>query len=282
SVMSMRCILMAAVNCGLAAHCWASEAGAPIKLEDIQMRYGSDKGLHASVNGTAGVFGFDTGGGLSIITSQFAASIGCHPWGRVTGFQMTGHRLDLPRCDDVHFRIGGVTYTAPTAGVFDIMPRPKDKKLVLAGSIALDIFAGRQITLHAISNLVTVDTPAEFARETARGREVRGRLVRDGEGVCLTVNAGVPTEKGLIWMEMDTGNNGPLVIGSHVASLLGLRADISTPQRAHFELANGVTVDHDAVVQDLIMDGNIGEEVLGHWDVTFDLATGQVWMAPPT
>jgi hypothetical protein len=160
------------------------------------------------------------------------------------------------------------------------MPRPADNTVVLAGSIALDIFTGRQITIHALSNRVTVDTPAEFARESARAREVKGRLVRDGEGVCLTVNAGVPTSKGLVWMELDTGNNGPIVIGSHIAPLLGLRPDISTPQHAHFDLTEGVSVDHDAVVQDLIMDGNLGEEVLHHWDVTLDLVTGQVWMAP--
>jgi hypothetical protein len=280
--MKMRCILTAAILCIVAANCCASEPGAAIQLQDIQMRYGSDKGLHASVNGQEGVFGFDTGGGLSVITSKFEAAIGCHPWGRVTGFQMTGHRLDLPRCDDVHFRIGGVTYTAPTAGVLDMMPTPADKNTVVAGSIALDILAGRQITIHSVSNRVTVDSPAEFARETARGREIKARLVRDGEGVCLTVNAGVPTSKGLIWMEIDTGNNGPIVIGSHIASLLGLRSEIPTPQHAHFDLTEGVTVDHEAVVQDLIMDGNLGEEVLHHWDVTFDLATGQVWMAPPS
>jgi hypothetical protein len=280
--MNMRWILTAAVLCTVAASCRASEPGAAIQLEDIQMRYGTDKGLRATVQGKEGVFGFDTGGGLSVITSKFAASIGCHPWGRVTGFQMTGHRLDMPRCDNVHFRIGGVTYTAPTAGVFDIMPRPADKNMVLAGSLALDIFAGRQITIHSLSNSVTVDTPAEFARETARAREIKARLVRDGEGVCLTVNAGVPTSKGLVWMEMDTGNNGPIVIGSHIASLLGLHPDIATPQQAHFDLTEGVSVNHEAVVQDLIMDGNLGEEVLHNWDVTFDLATGRVWMAPPS
>ena len=46
--------------------------------------------------------------------------------------------------------------------------------------------------------------------------------------------------------------------------------------------AEGVAVDHDAAVLDLIMDGNLGEDVLRHWDVTFDLVTGQVWMAPPS
>ena len=47
-------------------------------------------------------------------------------------------------------------------------------------------------------------------------------------------------------------------------------------------LFRSVSVNHEAVVQDLIMDGNLGEEVLHNWDVTFDLATGRVWMAPPS
>lgn len=48
--------------------------------------------VHATVGGHEGTFLFDTGEGVSSITPQFAAQIGCRPWRQITGFQMGGNR----------------------------------------------------------------------------------------------------------------------------------------------------------------------------------------------
>ncbi|HEY6659572.1 MAG TPA: hypothetical protein VI031_00470, partial [Pyrinomonadaceae bacterium] len=77
--------------------------------------------IHATVGGHEGNFMFDTGGGISYISPAFAQLIDCKQWGQITGFTLTGQRLDMPRCDGVVFFIGNHHFSAPTSGVFDIM-----------------------------------------------------------------------------------------------------------------------------------------------------------------
>lgn len=77
--------------------------------------------FHANVNGHEGFFLFDTGGGISVINPEFAKVSGCTPWGQVTGFRMTGERMDFQRCDNAAFDVLGVHLKTPIAGVFDIM-----------------------------------------------------------------------------------------------------------------------------------------------------------------
>jgi Aspartyl protease len=273
--------LAASLLTGLTQVPYAAPRGTdPIAIIPLQDVPGAGKALEASVNGHLALFLFDTGEGLSTLTPEFARTVGCKPWGQTTGFRMSGERLDLPRCDDVRFAISGRTFTAPIAGVFDVMPLLPDSKTVLAGSLGLDIFAGRKITIESASNRIVVESAASFAERIKTARPVPGRLVRDAEGVALAIDAAVPTREGVAWMELDTGNGGTLVIGKHVAELLGLDPNQETPQDAHFHLAGDIPIDGSARVRDLIMDGNIGRSTLGAWNLTLDLTTGQVWMAP--
>ena len=151
---------------------------------------------------------------------------------------------------------------------------------MLAGSLGLDIFVGKRITLEPAANRIIIESPASFARRTEHAQEVPARLVRDSEGVALAVDVGVPTKSGMAWMELDTGNGGTLVIARHVARLLGVDPDKREPQRANFHLAGDISVEGPARVRDLIMDGNIGQHFLRNWNLTLDLAAGRVWMAP--
>ena len=83
--------------------------------------------LRATVGGREGLFLFDTAGGLSLISPSFAEKIGRKPWGRLTGHQMLGQRLDTPRCDDLEVKLGRLQLKAPVVGVLDIMTLfPKD------------------------------------------------------------------------------------------------------------------------------------------------------------
>ena len=61
--------------------------------------------LRANVRGQQGNFMFDTGGGISYVSPAFAQTIGCKPWGQLSGFVLTGQRLDMKRCDNLMFYI---------------------------------------------------------------------------------------------------------------------------------------------------------------------------------
>ena len=74
--------------------------------------------MKASVNGKQGLFMFDTGGGISYIDPAFAHSIGCEPWGQITGFMLTGQRLDMPRCDGLKFDVAGRNLVSSETGTW--------------------------------------------------------------------------------------------------------------------------------------------------------------------
>jgi hypothetical protein len=237
--------------------------------------------LRADVFGHEGSFVFDTGGGVTYISPAFAQTVGCKPWGQLSGFVLTGQRLDMQRCDDLTFDIDGRWFRAPIAGVFDLMKYMPPNVPKIDGSIGLDLFAGRVVTLSLADRIVILESSASLKQRMRTGKEISVRLVRELEGIALAVVVGVFTPQGTAWMEFDSGNGGANVIAKHIAPLLNLKTDVKGPQPAKFMLVGGVPVGGDARVNDtLIMDGNIGTRFMIDWDITFDLAKGRAWVTP--
>ena len=82
--------------------------------------------------------------------------------GNITGFRMTGERMDVPRCDNVEFDFSGRRYTAPTSMVFDLGKLdPATAKL--DGVVGLDLFAGKTITIQFASRKVVIETEQSAA-----------------------------------------------------------------------------------------------------------------------
>ena len=237
--------------------------------------------VRAKVRGHEGLFMFDTGGGISYISPSFAQTVGCKVWGQITGFVLTGQRLDMPRCDGLDFDVQGQTLKAPIAGVFDIMKFMPPNVPQLDGSLGLDVFAGRAVTLSLAERTLTLESRPSLAARMQRGKEVPIRLVREAEGVALTVVVGVVTSEGTAWMEIDSGNGGANVIAKHLAPLMNVKTGSREPQPASFSLVGGIPVTGNVRVNEtLIMDGNIGTRFLVNWDVTLDLKNGRAWLMP--
>ena len=235
--------------------------------------------VHAVVNGQPGTFLFDTGQGVSSFSPAFAAKIGCRPWGRISGFRMSGERLDNKHCDNITFDLSGQKLLAPVVSTVDIMKFLGPDVPPVDGSIGLDIFAHRTITIIP-RRAIVLETPSSLDERLESARELPVRMVRDVEGIALSVDGAVRTPEGLAWMELDSGNGGSLVIANHIAPLLGLSIDMTTPQAGHFELANGIAIEGTIRTRDLIMDGNIGAQFLNKWTLTLDLDGGRAWLVP--
>lgn len=237
--------------------------------------------VRAKVRGREGLFMFDTGGGVSYVSPAFAREVGCKPWGQITGFVLTGQRLDMQRCDGLSFDLGAHSFGAPTTGVLDIMKFMPPGVPKIDGSIGLDVFAGSAVTLSLARKELVVESRASLAERARRGREVPVRFQREAAGVTLSVYVAVPTPEGTAWMEFDSGNGGANVIGKHLAPLLNLDPGKKEPQPASFKLAGGIPVEGMARVNEtLIVDGNIGTRFLINWDLTLDLSKGRAWLAP--
>lgn len=236
--------------------------------------------FQTTVDGKPRRFLLDTAGGITVLSADLAKAVGCTPWGRVTGHRMRGDRIDLPRCDDVALAPGGLPLKVPTAGVIDFATLlPKDAP-TLDGSVALDAFAGRAVTLDLAHSRLIVETPASLKARAAKGVEVPVRFARDASGLALTPFVAVPTAKGQIWLELDCGSTGPVVLAKHVAPLTGLNPETRTGQSVQLSIVDGPKFGGATLVEDLIIDGNIGEPVLKTWVVTLDLGEERAWIAP--
>lgn len=260
-----------------------SRGAAPLAIFHLEPHPGGTHmmTLNARVGSHEGRFVFDTGGGVTYISPAFAQMIGCKPWGQLSGFVLTGQRLDMQRCDDLTFNIDGRWFHAPIAGVFDLMKYMPPKVPMIDGSIGLDLFAGKAVTLSLANRTLTVESARSLRQRVRNGKGISIRIVREVEGIALAVVVGVVTPEGTAWMELDSGNGGANVIAKHIAPLLNLKTDVKQSQPAKFMLVGGVPVTGDARVNDtLIMDGNIGTRFMIDWDVTLDLAKGRAWLTP--
>ncbi len=235
--------------------------------------------FEARIDGTPRRFLIDTAGGLTAITPAAAKSIGCQPWGRITGHRMRGDRVDLERCDKITIEAAGVALTPPTVGVFDFSKLLPPNAPPLDGSVALDAFAGHAVTLDLGAQRLVIETPASLKARTKGAAEVPVRFARDAGGLALTPFVPVPTPKGPVWMELDSGSNGAVVVAQHNAALLGLNPDSKDRQPIAMSIQDGPKIDAQAVVMDLVIDGNIGVPALKDWVVTLDLVNERAWIA---
>lgn len=220
----------------------------------------------------------DTAGGITAITPATAQKIGCQPWGRITGHRMRGDRVDLSRCDKVTIEAAGAKLALPTAGVFDFSKLLPPDAPTLEGSVALDAFAGQAVTLDLGGQKLVIETPASLKARIKGAQEVPVRFARDAGGLALTPFVPVETPKGAVWMELDSGSNGAVVVAQHNAALLGLNPDSKERQPVTLSIQGGPKVETQGLVMDLILDGNIGVPLLKDWLVTLDLANTRAWI----
>ncbi|HJV23966.1 MAG TPA: retropepsin-like aspartic protease [Holophagaceae bacterium] len=257
----------------------------PLRAEDAPRRiplepWRSTISLRATLGGQEGHFILDTAGGISILTPAFARKLGLTPWGRLSGHQMMGDRLDMPQVTDVPASVGGLDLARHTFGVFDIRSLyPKDAPPI-DGSLALDLFDGHALTLDFPGRMLILEIPGSLGPRTARATELPVKLARELQGRALAASVGVPSPQGRVWMELDSGNGGTILIAKPYAALFGLDPAAEGPQPVSFDLAPGLKVSGRAFTPDMILDGNIGMPFLKDVVMTLDLARGRLWIAP--
>ncbi|WP_192954811.1 pepsin/retropepsin-like aspartic protease family protein [Gallaecimonas mangrovi] len=234
--------------------------------------------INAKVAGRKGTFLFDSGIGVSGVTPAFAAAIGCTPWGKITGFRAIGARLDVPRCNKAKVSVGRYQTALSPLAVYNLPAFMGKAARGLDGVIGLDVFANKVVTLDVAKHQLLLEDNRSLGRIKKQGIEVPIRLVRSAEGAALTANMGVPVFTGMTWLELDSGNYGPSLLDQTVAGLFGLSKTNPKAQLWSFHPKAKLAVSGPVLVRNLIMDGNLGRQVLKHWQVTLDLAHSRGWV----
>lgn len=260
----------------------AADPLATLRLEP----YRRSVAVRVTANGKPGLMAFDTAGGHTVVSPEFAAAGGCKPWGGLGGFTMTGKRLDMQRCDGFRFEAGGTPLVAPVAGVMQVAPLIAKDAPPIEGLLALDVFAGRTITLDFAGGHLYIESPESAARRIEGARELPVSLAREAQGLALAVNVEVPTPDGIVRFELDSGNGGTLLVSKPYASRFGLDPEAQGPQPVRIPVADGIVAEGLAFTPDMNIDGNLGMPFLKDWIVTLDLAAGRMWLrrnavAPP-
>lgn len=258
-------------------------AAAPVtngEVVPLSVYQGKQFTIEAIVAGKPRTFLFDTGEGMTMISPSLAKAVGCDPWGNITAFRMLGERLDTKRCDGVSFGIGKNQYVAPSVIVYDLGEIAGKQAPPLDGAVGLDLFAGRTITIDLVRREITLETSASIKRRLRGAVEVPLRLVTSDAG-GLDVNLGVTTPRGLAWMELDTGNAGPTIfVSPPMAPLFGLNPATRDPQDVTVHLGSIALKTRARVFPNMIMDGNIGMQLVRDRFITLDLKAGRAWLAP--
>ena len=231
--------------------------------------------VRVTLGGVPGDFLFDTGGGNTLVTEEFSSRLRCQYWGRITGYNMFGKRIDGPHCDDVQVMVGQVPLTPVNVGRIDFgdqFPgdRPPD------GLLSLDAFDGKAITVDQAAGALTIESPKSLANRIKGMRELPLRMSRECSARCLSVFMGVPTRRGLTWLMLDSGAGGVSLIAREYAEAFGVDP-AAKEQRLRYDAAPGITIDSPVLVADLIMDGNLGQPFMSQDLLTFDLRSSRLW-----
>lgn len=225
----------------------------------------------AVIGGHEGTWLLDTGAGITCITPAVAARLEVEPYGKLVGLRMTGESVTLQQADGYAPTLGGVPLAPQAVGVLDLASMLPEGWPPVDGVLALDAFVEAPFSIDLAGRTLTLETEASLAARVAAGDELEIRVARPVQGLAREVFVGARLEGRTCWLELDSGNAAPVLLGDHV----GLDAD------------GEITLDLGGApwtgafhLQEMILDGNLGQTFFAGRVITLDLAAERMWVAP--
>lgn len=243
----------------------------------LQPYVGPLKSVKVAVAGDTLPFILDTGGGFTFLTPEVAKSMGCVPYGRLTGFRHNGERIDTQRCGLASLGLGAVHISTETS-VFDLMAVLKrfGDLPVVGGLVSLKTFERTPFTLDYATDKLIIESPSSLRERVKDMKPLSVRLSRQAGGAALDLFVEVAAKTGSIWLELDSGNSGPVILSKHATAQLGLdTAEGSLP--VTLDVIGLGPLKFDAVVNDTIYDGLLNVQFLNDTVLSIDLAAGRAW-----
>jgi hypothetical protein len=239
--------------------------------------YGPLSTVTVDVAGAPRRFLLDTGGGMTVFAPALAARSGCALGGPITGFRMSGERLDAPRCEGATVGLSGWSSRPHTVMVLDVNQLLPADWPRLDGLLSLSSFRGHVVTLDLPGGRLVVDDQVP-----ARARSVRARFEHAMAGLSLVAFMASRHGQTDLWLEMDTGSTSALIVNEDLAPALGLKPPVAAgAAEVDLRIDGGAPVRTPVETRPMIFDGNIGQGTMRRWVLTFDLQNERVWVRTP-
>jgi len=253
--------------------CGRADAG-PIQLTLHPYANSDLRTVRVTVNGHESPFIFDTGAGDTVLTPQVIRYAGCTPFGQVTGFRATGGQLTSSRCGPVVLRIGRYE-VAREVLVFDLL-KMLGKAPPVGGILGLASFDGRAVTIDLAHDRVTIETRSSLARRIRGMKPINVRVTVDASGAVVPFIQ-ARARVGTLWLEVDSGNDGPVFLAPHAQQQLGISIPEHATRPLDLEVIGLGRVHIDAASRNLIYDGQLNPAFLRQMEFTIDLAQDRAW-----
>lgn len=224
----------------------------------------------------------DTAGGITFLAPDTAKATGCRRHGKITAFRMRGERLEAPRCVGGTISVG-THVVAQDFAVLDVGSMlPADWPRV-AGSLSLLSLESVPFTLDLAGKELRLESEESLAAAVRSMTPLLYRESRPAGGAGLDVFVAVDASPAPLWFELDSGNTGPVLVSTEVASLVEIRA-ARRHDRSMERVATATVVlpglppmVAPAQTVELIYDGNLGAEFMEKLVFVFDLSRGRIW-----
>lgn len=259
--------LLALIVCGAAG-------AQPIELTLSPYANSDLRTVVVTVNGHESPFIFDTGAGDTVLTPEETRYAGCIPFGQVTGFRATGGLVTSSRCGPVMLQIGGYRVDREVVE-FDLL-KLLGKAPPVGGILGLASFEGQAVTLDLAHDRVTIETRASLARRIRSMRPINVRITVDASGAVVPfIEARAKT--GTLWLEVDSGNDGPVFLAPHAQEQLGVSIPVHATRPLDLDVIGLGRVPVEAASRNLIYDGQLDPAFLRRMELTLDLAHDRAW-----
>lgn len=262
----------------------------PVPIE-LSAYMGLLKTVEVEVGGRTVPFLFDTGGGETLITPKLAERLGRKPFGRATGYRMSGERIDFEQVRDVTLTGGGFDLFHETVGVFDLMSLLPAGWPELGGVLSLKSFKGQALEVDLAGGRLVIHSWRSYETWVRGKARLTTRVATGVGGGELLLFCAIRSPKGPLWLLLDSGNLAGLQLAPHAARMLGLDVDFDAAAAAgtgvdEFSLKlEDVALDVEGLgtivapvtLREMIHDGMLSASFMGERRFLLDLSAGVAW-----
>ena len=254
----------------------SDRAGAgPIQLTLRPYANSDLRTVEVTVNGHSSPFIFDTGAGVTVLTPEETRYAGCTPFGQITGFRADGGKVTSSRCGPVTLTVADYRIDREVAE-FDLDKLLGKGAPPIGGILGLASFDGTAVTFDLAHERVTIETRHSLARRIRDMRPVSIRIVR-GPGGDVVPFIEAKARTGTLWMEVDSGNDGPVFLAPHAQQQLGISIPEHGKRQLEIDVVGLGPVPVTAASRDLIYDGQLNPTFLRQIQLTVDFGRGKAW-----